>query len=459
MLPFFLKSKSKKSIPIWLVKKGNLDFWLTNSSKLIKQWVFENSFKETIGNFLLVPNLNGKLEGVILITGKNLSLWTLAGLPEKLPKKDYYIASNFNSHLSTKLCIGWGLGTYKFTKYIKDRQKSEFASLVIPTNANWLHAQRTIAATFFVRDLVNMPAMDMTPRDLEEVAKVFSDMHGSRLVIIKGKDLKNNFPGIYHVGKAGEEEPRLIDLKWGRESAPKVTLLGKGVCFDSGGLNLKTSTGMTKMKKDMGGAAMVLGLAHMIMDAKLDIRLRLLIPAVENSIDKNSYHPGDVLTTRSGKTVEIGNTDAEGRIILADSLSFATEENVDLLIDIATLTGAARVALGPDLPALFTQKDNTFKDIENQTLNQEDALWRLPLWETYKRYISSNIADLNNSGSSSFAGAITAALFLKEFVPSQVDWVHIDSYCWNDRNRVGRPIGGEAIAIRTLFSFLQKRYC
>jgi len=307
--------------------------------------------------------------------------------------------------------------------------------------------------------LINTPAEDMGPPELANAARKLARLHKARFRTVVGDALlKENFPTIHAVGRASSKPPRLIDFTWGRPRAPKVTLVGKGVCFDTGGLDLKTASGMLRMKKDMGGAACVLGLAHMVMDARLDVRLRVLIGAVENSVSGNAYHPADVIKTRAGITVEIGNTDAEGRLVMCDALSLAEEESPELLADYSTLTGAARIALGPELSAYFCNDDRLASDILLAGQAVDDPTWRLPLWKGYRHLIDSPVADVNNVGSIGQGGAITAALYLQEFVSEKTPWVHFDIMAWNSRNRPGRPIGGEAMGVRALFNVIQRRF-
>jgi leucyl aminopeptidase len=309
------------------------------------------------------------------------------------------------------------------------------------------------------RDLINTPAADMLPDGLEKAVRDLAVSHGAAVSVITGDDLLvQNYPMIHDVGRASAVAPRLIDLTWGNASARKLTLVGKGVCFDTGGLDLKPASAMGLMKKDMGGAATALGLAHMIMAAKLPVRLRVLIPAVENAVAGNAFRPGDVLKTRKGITVEIGNTDAEGRLVLADALTEAASENPELLIDCATLTGACRVALGPDMPGLFVDDDALAADAMTAARETHDLLWRLPLHQPYRKMIDSKVADINNAGEGGFAGAITAALFLKEFIPQGQPWIHVDTYAWNAADRPGRPAGGEALALRALFALVSKKF-
>jgi leucyl aminopeptidase len=309
-----------------------------------------------------------------------------------------------------------------------------------------------------VRDLINTPSNDFGPDELEAAARKVASLHKAKLTVVSGDALKRGFPMIHDVGKASPRQPRLIDFTWGSASAPKVTLVGKGVCFDTGGLDIKGASGMALMKKDMGGAANVLGLAQMIMDARLPVRLRVLIPAVENAIAGNAFRPGDILKSRKGLTVEIGNTDAEGRLVLGDALALADEEAPDLLIDMATLTGSARVALGPDLPPFYTSDDGLAADVTRHAAGQRDPLWRMPFWDPYYALFESSVADMNNSADSSFAGSITAALFLKRFVEKTKSYLHLDIYGWTPTAKPGFPKGGEAQGIRALYSLIAERY-
>jgi leucyl aminopeptidase len=308
------------------------------------------------------------------------------------------------------------------------------------------------------RDLINMPAADLTPERLAAEAMTLAEHHGAHGRVIQGDALREGFPAIHAVGRAAASAPRLIDFQWGDPAAPKVTLVGKGVCFDSGGLDIKPAAGMLLMKKDMGGAACALALARIIMESALPVRLRLLVPAVENAIAGNAYRPGDVLRTRKGISVEVGNTDAEGRLVLADALAAADDERPDLLVDFATLTGAARVALGPELPALFGSREETVAAAQRHGRRLADPLWPMPLWSGYDDDISSKVADINNVSGSTFAGAIIGGLFLKRFVTETPDWLHLDLYGWNPKDRPGRPVGAEPQAIRALHALLVERY-
>ena len=323
---------------------------------------------------------------------------------------------------------------------------------------DWDKARRIIAGTFFSRDLINIPANDLGPEELESAARDLIKNYNAEINIVIGNNLLTDFPSIFKVGAASSREPRLIDINWKNSKYPEVVLIGKSVCFDSGGLDIKSSIGMRKMKKDMGGGSIALGLAYMIMDSNLKVNLRVLLPTVENVIGEKAYKPGDVIRTKSGITVEVGNTDAEGRLVLADAITEANKSDPDLIISIATLTGAARVALGAELPAVFSNNKDLLNQLYISCNEEEDYYWQLPLWKNYEKHIESKIADLNNSGTTSFAGAITAALFLQKFIKNKENFIHIDAYAWNDRVLPGRPVGGEASLLRGLFSFLNKRY-
>lgn len=454
MLPYFNFKQKVNDIPLYIVKRGSFSAWLDSQEQDVKTWINDTGFSAKVGSYCCLPGPNGKLKAVVAVVSKSITIWSVASLPEKLPEKNYYIATSLKKNDQTSILIGWGLGTYSFSYHKENKEK--YATLVIPHQSDWKHARRVIAATFFVRDLINMPAEELGPDSFENVARSMSDAIGGKFLVIKGKFLKKSFPAIYAVGKGANQEPRLIDIRWGKSSSPKVTIVGKGVCFDSGGLNLKSSLGIRKMKKDMGGAANTLGLAHMIMDSTLEINLRVLIPVVENAIDSRSYRPGDVIRARNNLTIEVGNTDAEGRIILADALTYASEEKPNLIIDFATLTGAARVALGTELPAVFVKDDGLHESLKNASNKVNDPFWRLPLWENYNKLNNSFVADISNSGQSSYAGAITAALFLKRFVDPLIPWIHIDLYSWNDKYSPGKPIGGEAMMMRGVFEFLKE---
>jgi leucyl aminopeptidase len=354
--------------------------------------------------------------------------------------------------------LGWALAAYRFTRYRSEEATKE-VRLVLPEGEGVARAGHLAEATWLARDLINTPAGDLGPEELAAAVQDVAKRFGAECRVIVGDELlAANYPAVHTVGRAAARPPRLVDLTWGDAAAPKLTLVGKGVCFDTGGLDIKPSSGMLLMKKDMGGAALMLALAQCVMALGLRVRLRLLIPAVENSIDGGAFRPGDVIRMRSGTTVEVTNTDAEGRLILADALSEADGEEPRLLLDAATLTGAARVAVGPELPALFTPDDALAQDLMRHGEASFDPLWRLPLHAPYLAYLKSSVADLANASSKAFAGATTAALFLKEFVKRTSTWAHLDTFAWNDESRPGRPRGGEALALRALLALVEERF-
>jgi leucyl aminopeptidase len=357
----------------------------------------------------------------------------------------------------TRLALGWALATYAFARY--HAKPASGAALVWPAGADRGRVERLARAAFLARDLTNTPAGDLGPEELAQAAVRVAEEGGACHRVIVGDDLLGeNYPTIHAVGRASTRPPWLVDLVWGDPAAPKVTLVGKGVCFDTGGLDLKPASGMRLMKKDMGGAAIVLGLAQAIMDARLPVRLRVLLPCVENSVSGNAMRPMDIIRTRKGLTVEIGNTDAEGRLILCDALAEASTETPQLLIDMATLTGAARVALGPELAALFCNDDKLAAALLDAADAEEDPMWRMPLWRPYRKMIDSKIADLNNVSEGPHAGAITAALYLQEFVEPGIPWAHLDVMAWNPQSRPGRPEGAEATALRALYAHISRRF-
>jgi leucyl aminopeptidase len=445
------------AVPIQPVTEDGLAAVLGRLSEVERRWIETTSYIGAAGKVALVPDGSGRLQRILVGVKPGEELWGLASLPDTLPKGRYALEGDIPGEAATFYALGWALGCYAFTRY-KPRDKG-WADLVWPANADRGKVERLARGIALARDLINTPAEDMGPPELAAAAQELAARHGARCSVIVGDDLlAENYPTIHAVGRAGPKPPCLIDIVWGDESAPKLTLVGKGVCFDTGGLDIKPAGGMRLMKKDMGGAATLLGLASAIMDAGLPVRLRVLIPAVENSIAANAFRPLDIIKTRKGMTVEVGNTDAEGRLILCDALHEACSENPELLIDMATLTGAARVALGPDLPALFTHDDKLAEDLVATSFAEGDPMWRLPLWRPYRQMIVSPIADLNNVSESGFAGAITAALYLDAFVPNGTSWAHIDSYAWNQKNRPGRPEGGEALGLRALYTLIEKRF-
>jgi leucyl aminopeptidase len=449
-------------VSLWLVYEDEMDAWRAGQSPLVRQWIIEQGFKAEKHRVLLLPDPLGTLAGVVAGLGKRqgeVSLWHAAGLVERLPAHRYRLAQEFSAADATQLALGFLYGAYRFDRY--RACKSEMASLDPPAKADMAFVARAAESLRMARDWINTPASDLGPAQLAAAARQVAERHQAAFKEWIGPDLlAANFPAIHAVGRASSEAPRLVELRWapaGGDRYPRVTLIGKGVCFDSGGLDIKPSSGMALMKKDMGGAAVALALAHMLMSAKARIQLRVLVPAVENAISGNAYRPGDVLATRKGLTVEVGNTDAEGRLVLCDALAFADSEPVDLIIDFATLTGAARVALGPELPALFGNDDRVVQELARAAAAEHDPLWPMPLWAGYEDELASKIADLNNVASSSFAGAIFGALFLKRFV-TESQWIHIDLFAWNSKDRPGRGVGGEAQAVRGTYRYLVERF-
>ena len=411
-----------------------------------------------------VNNFQGELgavlageKGVLCGRGDGSDPFWAAAVCEQMPSGAFKIASDMTQQEASMTTLGWLLGGYKFTKYKSTTAKT--TCLIAPENLDTAGVVRTAAAVALVRDLVNTPAGDMLPDNLEAAARALADAHDAHVTMTAGEALlENNFPMTHAVGRASTTPPRMIDIQWGRTDAPKVTLVGKGVCFDSGGLNIKGAGGMGLMKKDMGGAAHVLGLGALIMGSTIDVRLRILIPAVENAISGNAFRPGDVLPTRKGLTVEIGNTDAEGRLVLSDAITLAAEEDPALMITMATLTGAARVAVGSDLAPFYTDGEDLAAELATSANEALDPVWRMPLWKPYDAMLSSPIADMNNISGGSFAGSVTAALFLNRFVQDATRWIHFDIYAWRPKSAPGRPAGGEAQAIRALYAMIEKRF-
>lgn len=446
--------ESNDSKPIYVLTAQAYSAWLASQKANIQSWLTTTQFKPDAGASRIIPDANGQIDCVVCIIASPDNWWGVGALPLSLPTGNYHFVNAETTYVN--YAIAWGLGAYQFTRYKTPARQS--AVLVLPADKS-AEINNMVESTYLVRDCINTPTDDMGPSELAGVMKKLAAEYGAAFSEIVGDDLlRQNFASIHTVGRASDDAPRLLDMRWGNPAHKKVTLVGKGVCFDTGGLDIKASQYMLLMKKDMGGAAHVLGLARMIMDAKLPVCLRVLIPAVENSISGNAYRPGDVIKSRKGLTIEIGNTDAEGRVVLADALTEAVSENPDLLIDIATLTGAARVALGTDVPVVFSNNDQLVNDVIASGDKLLDPMWRLPLYAPYRESLNSTIADINNNSSDSYAGAITAALFLKEFVPDTTPWLHFDLMAWNVRGRPGRPQGGEAMALRGLFEYMRSMW-
>jgi len=458
---FSLIDDAAGAIPVVVLTKDRLPAWLAAAPEHERNWLTATGFGADQGKLTLVPGDNGQLARVMVGLGGDSTdaggMWALAGLPEALPEGSYRLESVPDSADPTHLALGWALATYAFTRY--RAKKGTAAALVWPEGADRGRVERLAAAIFLARDLANTPAGDLGPAELAVEAVRVAKAAGARHRVIVGDELlAEDYATIHAVGRAAAQAPRLVDIVWGEATAPRVTLVGKGVCFDTGGLDLKTASGMRLMKKDMAGAAIVLGLAQAIMDAGLPVRLRVLLPLVENAVSGNAVHPMDIVRTRKGLTVEIGNTDAEGRLILCDALAEAATEKPALLVDMATLTGAARVALGPELAALFCNDNALAAALLAAAESEQDPMWRMPLWRPYRKMIDSKIADLNNVSESPHAGAVTAALYLQEFVEPDIPWAHLDVMAWNPQSRPGRPEGAEATALRALYAHIAQTF-
>ncbi|MCF8474884.1 MAG: leucyl aminopeptidase family protein [Emcibacter sp.] len=452
-----------KAIPIHIISPDTIEQWIETLDPLQSKWVRNNHFKADKNEILTLSNVDGDISAVAMGIGANdenfLSVstdpWLLAPLIKKIPQGTYRLVGEENMKLPA---IGWALAQYQFDRYM-NKKSDQRLLLALQDEQQKAEAETIINAIILVRDLINTPTCDMGPSHLSDVTKELAACYGATFTETVGDDLLiKGYNSIHAVGKAASNQPRLLDMTWGRLDAPKITLVGKGVCFDTGGLDIKSSSGMRIMKKDMGGAAHTLGLAKIIMEKELDVRLRLLIPAVENNIAGNAFRPGDIIRTYKGTTVEVDNTDAEGRLVLCDALALASEENPELILDFATLTGAARVAMGPTIVPFFTDGDDIAANLDHASRTENDPLWRMPLYTPYMPQLKSNSADLSNMGSGPFGGAIIAALFLKHFIKEPKKWVHFDVYAWNMNDQPGRPQGGEAMALRAVYAYLHDRF-
>ncbi|WP_150525190.1 leucyl aminopeptidase family protein [Roseibium sediminis] len=452
-------AQAERPIAIIPVFSADLEARLKEAGASAETLAEFGGFKGAQGQTLLVPS-NGQTDTVVLLgmePGEDTAPFAIGAAIASLPARDYLLPENLED--AAGIILGFGLSAYSFDRY--RQSATPRPRLAVPDEIDLDRLNTILSGVTLTRDLVNTPSNDLGPEELASaVADLFQRFGGTGKVIVGDDLLNENFPMVHAVGRASDRAPRLADFSWGDENAPKVTLVGKGVVFDTGGLDIKPASGMALMKKDMGGSANVLGLASMIMEAKLPVRLRVLVPCVENAISGNAFRPGDILKSRKGLTVEIGNTDAEGRLILADALALADEEAPDLLIDMATLTGAARVALGPDLPPFYTDDKELAEDIALMADAAADPLWRMPLWKPYLKYMTSPIADINhiNTSGTGFAGSVTAALFLSRFVENAKSWAHFDIYAWNPSDKPGKPSGGEAQGIRCLFDLISERY-
>jgi leucyl aminopeptidase len=453
----FTRDQKQDSVPLLPVAQAEYENWLATVPERNRRWLKSSGFRARPGEWRCVPNASGRLESIVFGMAEQGWLYQFGDLPKQLPAGCYRLVSVWSEDQRIQAGIGWGLAAYRFGRYLKDNGEDVPRLLLDEDIAEAV--ERMTAAQCLVRDLVNTPTEDLGPPELADAVARVADRADARVSVISGDDLLNeNYPAVHAVGRAAARAPRLIHLTWGDPDHPVLALVGKGVCFDSGGLDIKSASGMKLMKKDMGGAAHVLALAQLVMQFELPVRLHLLIPAVENAISGNAFRPGDVIETRKGLSVEIGNTDAEGRLILADALARACEEKPDLLIDFATLTGAARIALGADVPPVFSNHEEFALALTAGGVRVDDPLWTMPLYQPYKALLKSEIADLNNIASTAYGGCITAALFLEHFVEPSVPWVHIDTYAWNASSRPGRPMGGEALGMRAVFNYLRERY-
>ena len=450
------------ALPLWLVTDGMLQGWLAQASAEVANWVRANGFLAEKQRVLMLPGASGNPSGAVVGLGSlgsfaDLKLWHAAGLTDRLAPGTYRLATPLPAAAATQFVLGWLVGAYRFNRY-RAPPAAGRAMLVAPAGADITYAEAAASASTLARDLVNTPANDLGPAELAAAAVDLGRRFGATVKVTVGDELRaDQFPLIYAVGSGSPRQPRLIDLRWGKPGGLRVTLVGKGVCFDTGGLDIKPSSGMLLMKKDMGGAACVLGVAQLLMQLDAPVQLRVLIPAVENSVDGHSYRPGDVIASRKGITVEIGNTDAEGRLVLADALAEADAEKPDLLIDLATLTGAARVALGPELPAAYSTDAKLLAALHEIGDEEMDPIWPMPLWPGYDDEFSSKVADIGNVSAGGFAGSPVAALFLKRFVTATPRWLHIDLYAWNPKERPGRPVGAEAQSVRSVYRLIRSR--
>jgi leucyl aminopeptidase len=452
-----IATPGRQAVDLIAVDADNLEKVARRLEGNARNWLAASGFRGEPGTYCALPDAKGRRRAVFVGVANRDDVFALSGLPYGLPPGDYRLATNADIKLDPfRAALGWGLGAYRFSRYRKSTRDAANLAVDDDTFRTVMPFLDGIAR---VRDLVNTPTQDMGPAELSAEVAALARRHRAKFREWAGPALlRANFPTIHAVGRGSHRPPRLVELTWGHARDPHLVLVGKGVCFDTGGLDLKTADGMRWMKKDMGGAAHAIALAGLIMQANLPVRLTLLVPAVENAVSADAYRPGEVIRTRAGITVEVDNTDAEGRLVLCDALAYAVEKKPDLIVDFATLTGAARVALGPDLPALFANRDDLAAAALDAGTRETDPLWRMPLWQPYLRMLDSSIADIANAGSSRHAGAITAALYLQRFVPDAQAWMHVDVYAWNDSDRPGRPKGGEAQGLRAFFAMLKTRY-
>ena len=445
----------KNAIPLIAVFSDDFESWYERQEHPLKNWVTQQGFMAMESEYCVVPNKEGHVDVVLYgVRDKQSLRWVLSNLSTALPIADYCLMGEWSCDEKQALALGWALGQYSFDRF-KENITPDFARLYVEDPLAVLAMTDAIKR---VRDLINTPANHMMPEHLSTYMKKLALSFNAQFSEVAGIELENNYPAIYAVGRASDHAPRLLRFEWGNTKDPAICLVGKGVCFDTGGLDIKPSRFMRTMKKDMGGAAHVLGLASMVMANKLPVHLTVLIPAVDNAISGDAFRPGDIINTRLGKTVEIDNTDAEGRLVLCDALTEAAALQPELIIDFATLTGAARVALGTEVPVFFTNTTELSDCLKQASIDAEELVWELPLHKPYLNQLDSTVADIANSSPEGYGGAITAALFLNEFVPENIPWLHFDVMAWNTRHRSGRPIGGEAMGLFAVYTYLQDTY-
>ena len=451
------------AIALHLVAEREYDGWMSAQTPEIRLWLQRSAFRPESGRWVLLPAADGGPGAVLVGTGKGTLdpqavLWLAAGLADRLPPGGYVLAQESGGDRDRLFATGWALGSYRFSRYRSGASIPAATRLKLPRTVRLADVAAAWSACTLARDLINTPANDLGPAELESAARALAARHGGDSIVIREARLVADYPLVAAVGQGSSRLPRMIELRFARPGAPRVALVGKGVCFDTGGLDMKASAGMALMKKDMGGAACVMALTEQLRLLDVPVDLRVLIPAVENAVDGNAFRPGDVWRSRKGLSVEITNTDAEGRLVLADALHAAGEEEPELLIDFATLTGAARVALGPELPPVYGGDAAMVADLVQTGMAEADPLWPMPLWDGYEDELSSRIADLNNAPSGGMAGSVTAALFLRRFVAQPQKWLHLDVYGWNGKDRPGRPAGAEAHGVRAMCAWLRRRY-
>lgn len=452
-----LIAAAESAAPIEVVLESEFSAWIQAQDSVVQAQLLAQRFEGKRYTQALCFDTDGKVARVVAGARSHEDIWTLGNAALSLPAQAYVLDAEMPAGTRQRLALGFALGAYQFLRYKPKAQRAS-AQMVIENDSERAELERLAGAVHGARDLVNTPTEDLGPEQMQRVVSEMATRHRADFRAVVGDELLvENFPAIHAVGRASHRAPRLLELLWGNPDAPRISVVGKGVCFDTGGLDIKSADGMAAMKKDMGGAAVAIQLAQLIMQAGLPVRLQLLIGAVENAIGPDAYRPGEVIATRAGLSVEIGNTDAEGRVVLCDALTYASESTPELIFDFATLTGAARIALGPDLPALFSNHDELSLDLIAAGREAGDPLWAMPLWEDYYGLIDSKIADMNNAGSSRMGGAITAALYLKRFVPDNIPWAHMDTYCWSE-GKPGRPAGGDCQGLRAAFAYLQQRY-